>query len=228
MRQTRPAGVAERGAGHLAAACYYFCRSEVVGMEEAKAFVSQLHAVDVIIGVIVATCAVRGYARGFLGEILSLVALLCAIAAAFRWTPDAVKHFGNAIPGTGFSDTGIAFLVVFGAAGMALRVLVTAIERMSLPAVTSPINRLGGAAFGACKGVLVLGCAVLILRALAPQPAVADAKTKGNPLLALSAQISAAPLAAHVTQWTGGLLTTVAHAAEGRIKTLAASSGDAG
>jgi len=192
-------------------------------MEHVRAFVSQLHVVDVIIGVIVATYAVRGYARGFLGEVLSLVALLCALAAAFRWTPDAVAHFGASIPGTGFSDTGIAFLFVFGLAGLALRVLMLAIERMSTPAAASPLNRLGGAAFGACKGVVVLGCAVLLLRSFAPQPATDVAQSQNNPFSALSSRISSAPLAAHVTQWTGGLLATFASAAEARIKTLAAA-----
>src|SRR5262245_61534668 len=100
-------------------------------MGQAQAFVSQIHVVDVVIGVIVATYAVRGYGRGLLDEVLSLVALLCALAAAFRWTPDAVAHFGRSIPGEGFSDTGIAFLFVFGAAGLALRLVATAIHRMS-------------------------------------------------------------------------------------------------
>jgi uncharacterized membrane protein required for colicin V production len=197
--------------------------AEVVAVDQARAFVSQLHGIDVVIGVIVATYAVRGYARGFLGEVLSLVALLCALAAAFRWTPDAAAHFGPSIPGTGFSDTGIAFLFVFGASGLALRVLMSAIERMATPAAASPLNRLGGAAFGASKGVVVLGCAVLLLRSFAPQSANGAAPSSNNPFAMLSSRISSAPLAAHVTQWTGGLLATFASAAEARIKTLAAT-----
>jgi uncharacterized membrane protein required for colicin V production len=191
-------------------------------MGQAQAFVSQVHVVDVVIGVIVATYAVRGYSRGFLDEVLSLVALLCALAAAFRWTPDAVAHFGQSIPGEGFSDTGIAFLFVFGAAGLALRLVATAIHRMSTPAAASPLNRLGGAAFGACKGMVVLGCAVLLLRSFAPQMP-ADGEQSRNPFAVLNSRISTAPVAAHVTQWTGGLLSTFASAAESRIKTLAAA-----
>ena len=80
-----------------------------------------------------------------------------------------------------------------------------------------------GAAFGACKGMVVLGCAVLLLRSFAPNAAVAGEGAEHSPFAALSSRIGSAPLAAHVTQWTGGLLATFASAAETRIKTLAAA-----
>jgi len=188
-------------------------------MEHARAFASQLHAVDVIIGLVVATYAVRGYARGLIHEVLSLLALLCAFAFAFRWTPDAVARFGDAIPGKGFSDTAILFLLIFGTAGMAFRIFASAMERMSMPAAASPLNRLGGAAFGAGKGMLVLGCAVLALHAVAPRTTSPDQKSSGNPLVTLTSSISAAPLAAHVTHWTHDLLSTLASAVEAHLAT---------
>lgn len=185
-----------------------------------------MHAVDVIIGLVVSVYAVRGYTRGLLGEVLSLVVLLGALAGAFRWTPDAATRFGASIPGPGVTDTGIAFLVVFAITGMALRLLARAIERLSIPAGASPLNRLGGAVFGICKGGVVLGCAVLLLRASAPAMTQAAAQAKdAGPVAAMSWQLASAPLAAHVTEWTSKLLSTFANAAELRVKMLAASGG---
>ena len=196
-------------------------------MEQARQFLSTLHGVDVLIALVVATYAVRGYSRGLLNEVLSLVGLLGGLAAAFRWTPDAVARFGEAIPGSGMTDTGIAFLAVFGIAGMALRILARAVERMSTPIGASPLNRLGGAVFGVCKGGVVLGCAVLILRTFVPAVTVAEAQAKdAGPIQAISGSLASAPLARHVTDWTSKLLSTFANAAELQLKVLAASGAE--
>jgi uncharacterized membrane protein required for colicin V production len=195
-------------------------------MEQARQLLSEMHAVDFVIGLVVATYAVRGYGRGLLGEVLSLAALLCALAAAFRWTPTAVDRFGASIPGAAFTDTGIAFLVVFGLTGMGLRVFVSAAERMSGPAAASPLNRLGGAMFGVCKGGVVLGCTVLALRALSPTTTLdgaPQANAGGGPVQALTSRLASAPLASHVTQWTGDFLKAFGSAAETRIRMFAAS-----
>jgi uncharacterized membrane protein required for colicin V production len=192
-------------------------------------FGMEVHVVDVVIALVLVTFGLRGYLRGLYAEITALVALVAALAAAFRWTPAVVTAWGGTIPGPAISDTLVAFLLLFGAIGLALRTIFGILRRALSADGSSAFDRLGGAAFGLCKGGVALGCTVLLLRTFAPLPAGAAAAKQqiSDGLLArVNGSLMRSPSAAELARVTSRLFSTFADAAEIRLRMLAASDNE--
>jgi membrane protein required for colicin V production len=186
-----------------------------------------MQAVDIVVAIVLVTFALRGYLRGLFSEITSLMALVIALAAAFRWTPDFVPRWADSIPGPPMADTGITFLFLFGALGLALRMIFGFVRRAWSPEGSSAFDRLGGAAFGLCKGAVVLGCAVLLLRTFTPVPASAKAPAEGGgPLVDLNSRLARSLVASRLAEVSSELFSTFADAAEIRLRMLAASDNE--
>jgi len=186
-----------------------------------------MQAVDIVVAIVLVTFALRGYLRGLFSEITSLMALVIALAAAFRWTPDFVPRWADSIPGPPMADTGITFLFLFGALGLALRMIFGLVRRAWSPEGNSAFDRLGGAAFGLCKGAVVLGCAVLLLRTFTPVPASAKASAEGGgPLVDLNSRLARSLVASRLAEVSSELFSTFADAAEIRLRMLAASDNE--
>ncbi len=186
-----------------------------------------MHGIDIAVSVLLLLFALRGYSKGLFHEIMTLLALLLGLTAAFRWTPVVAPRFAESIPGPAFVDTGISFLFVFGLVGTTLRLLIVAIERMWVTVRNSPANRLGGAVFGIFKGAVVVGCSVLLLRTFTPTP---PAETKpgevAGPVQKLNQTLAESMFAARLAEMTSGLFSTVVDAAEIRLRMLAASDNE--
>jgi membrane protein required for colicin V production len=196
-------------------------------MEEAKTLWSGLQPLDVAVGGVLVYFALRGWLRGFVGEVLALTALVLAAAAAFRWTPDAVAHFADTIPGPASADAAISFLFVFGISGLGFRVLARVVEQTVTANRGSVLNRLGGAMFGLCKGGVALGCAVMLVRTFAPEPALRGEDTRGKGAVErLNARLAESPAAAELADVADGLISMLVDAAEIRLRMLVTSDNE--
>jgi uncharacterized membrane protein required for colicin V production len=192
-----------------------------------KAIAVGVQPVDIVLAIVLVTFALRGYLRGLFSEITSLVALVIALAAAFRWTPDLVPRWADSIPGPAVVDTGIAFLFLFAAFGLALRMVFGLLRRAWSPEGSSALDRLGGAGFGLCKGALILGCAVLLLRTFTPVPATANTPAQGGgPFVELNNRLARSAVAPQLALVASELFSTFADAAEIRLRMLAASDNE--
>jgi hypothetical protein len=182
------------------------------------------HAVDIIVGISLLWSAFRGYTRGLFHEVMSLVALFLAVAAAFRWTPTVMPKLAEKIPGPSSIDTPISFLLVFAATGIALRILVAIIGRRLSG---SRANRVGGAFFGTAKGAVALGSTFLMLRTFTPAPLPC---VNPNPFAVrvqmLNDRIGDSALASEIVRLTSGLFSGVVDAGEIRLRMLAASDNE--
>lgn len=182
---------------------------------------------DVAVAVMLTGFALRGYLRGLYAEVTALLALVIALGAAFRWTPAVVPQWANVLPGSAAADTAITFLVLFAALGLALRFLFGLLRRGWSPETGSIFGRIGGAAFGLCKGGVALGCAVLLLRTFTPEPATAGAVAPGGgPFADLNNRLARSPVASELARVTSGLFSTFADAAEIRLRMLVASDNE--
>lgn len=191
-----------------------------------KAIAAGMQPVDVVVAIVLVIFALRGYLRGFFSEITSLMALVIALAAAFRWTPDFVPRWADSIPGPPMADTGITFLFLLVTLGLALRMVFGLLRRAWSPDGSSAFDRVGGAAFGLCKGGLVLGCAVLLLRTFTPVPAAAEAPAHGGPFVDLNSRLARSVVAPQLAHAASELFSTFADAAEIRLRMLAASDNE--
>jgi membrane protein required for colicin V production len=119
-----------------------------------------LTAFDIIVLIIVVLAALGGLARGFVGEIVSLLAWVAGIVAVrFLYTPG--KIMAARFTGTEAGGAILALVVIFLGAFILVRVIGGQISSGTKASVVGPIDRLLGLGFGAGKGVL--GAALLFL-----------------------------------------------------------------
>jgi uncharacterized membrane protein required for colicin V production len=128
--------------------------------------------IDFVLGIYLATLAVRGWLRGLVKELVDLVGLIAGVFIAFR----ASRPFGDFLSGR--FDVGpevgrvAAGLVLFLLVGLGLSVAGHyAMKLMKLPGLNLS-NRLLGSGLAIAWGLLVLLAVVSVVRALPFPPAV--------------------------------------------------------
>jgi membrane protein required for colicin V production len=119
-----------------------------------------LTAFDIVVGIIVVLAALAGLARGFVGEVVSLLAWVAGIVAVrFFYTP--VKAFTAKLTGTESGGAILALVAVFLIAFILVRIIGGKLSAGTKASIIGPIDRVLGLGFGAAKGVL--GAALLFL-----------------------------------------------------------------
>ncbi|WP_120715761.1 CvpA family protein [Tsuneonella amylolytica] len=117
---------------------------------------------DIIVLTIVAVAAIGGFMRGFVQEVLSLLAWAVAILAIYNLhTPLyewLVLRIGNP---TGAATLAFALLLLIPYAGMKL--IAGRLGESSRTSFLGPIDRVLGFGFGAIKGAVVVTCAFALL-----------------------------------------------------------------
>ena len=117
---------------------------------------------DIIVLLVVAVAAAGGFLRGFVQEVLSLLAWGVAILAIHNLhTPlyDRLEpKIGNP---TGASTLAFAVLLLIPYAGM--KVIASNLGQKSRASLLGPIDRVLGFGFGAIKGAIVVTCAFALL-----------------------------------------------------------------
>ena len=119
-----------------------------------------LTAFDIVVGIIVVLAALAGLARGFVGELVSLLAWVAGIVAVrFFYTP--VKGFTAKLTGTESGGAILALVAVVLVAFIVVRIIGGKLSAGTKASIIGPIDRVLGLGFGAAKGVL--GAALLFL-----------------------------------------------------------------
>ena len=121
-------------------------------------------AFDIVVLLIVAVAAVGGFMRGFVQEVLSLLAWILAVLAIHYVHPALSAQLGRVFSnGTGAAVLAFALLLLVPYAAMKL--IARWAGGKSRGSVLGPIDRLLGFGFGAIKGliIVVLGFSVLVL-----------------------------------------------------------------
>lgn len=119
-----------------------------------------LTAFDIVVGIIVVLAALAGLARGFVGEVVSLLAWVAGIVAVrFFYAP--VKTFAARITGTESGGAILALVSIFLIAFILVRLIGGKLSNGTKASIIAPIDRALGLGFGAIKGVF--GAALLFL-----------------------------------------------------------------
>ena len=114
---------------------------------------ASLTAFDIVVGLIVVIAALAGLARGFVGEIVSLLAWAAGIAAVrFFYTP--AKAIAVHLVGTETGAAILALVVLFLAAFILVRIIGGKLSAGTKASIVGPVDRVLGFGFGAGKGVL--------------------------------------------------------------------------
>jgi membrane protein required for colicin V production len=114
---------------------------------------AELTAFDVVVGILVVLLALGGLARGFVGEIVSLLAWVAGIfAVRLFYTP--AKALAASLTGTEAGGAILALVVLFLAGFLVVRLVGDRISAGTKSSLVGPIDRVLGLGFGAAKGVL--------------------------------------------------------------------------
>ena len=118
--------------------------------------------IDIIILVIIAIGAIRGFSKGLIVEIATLLALVLGVFITMRYsvyTEKILKDFFNASsPYTPYVALGVTFIVVVIGIYILGKLLTKLVDIISLGLV----NKLLGTIFGAAKACLII-CVLLLL-----------------------------------------------------------------
>lgn len=119
-----------------------------------------LTAFDVVVLLLIVFGGLAGLARGFVTEVLSLLAWVAAIFAVRYLYPSGVLLAGR-LTGNASAASVLAFAVIFIVAFVAFRGIAGSLGSRTRNSVIGPLDRLLGLGFGAFKGLL--GASVLFL-----------------------------------------------------------------
>src|SRR3954470_1571239 len=119
-----------------------------------------LTALDIVVILLIGAGALFGWLRGFVCEVLSLLAWFLAIAA-LRYLYEPVHSLLVGPIGTGASVA--AFVLVFGLVFLGGKLASRRLGSRVRQSVVGPIDRVLGAGFGALKGLI--GATLLYLAA---------------------------------------------------------------
>lgn len=121
-----------------------------------------LTAIDIIVLLAVGAAGVLGFMRGFVTEVLALLAwVLVVIAIKFLHAPVTEALAGPV--GTVQGAAVLAFAIIGGATYFGGRVLARSIGSRTRDSFLGPIDRALGLGFGALKGLILASLAFLLL-----------------------------------------------------------------
>ena len=121
-----------------------------------------LTALDIVVVLLVGAGLVLGAMRGFVAEVLSLLAWFLAIVA-LRYLYEPVRDLLVGPVGTVSGAAMLAFVLVFGLVFLGGKLASRRLGRRVRDSVIGPVDRLLGGGFGALKGLI--GATLLFLAA---------------------------------------------------------------
>lgn len=120
-----------------------------------------LTAFDIVVILLVGLAALAGLARGFVGEVVSLLAWAAGIVAV-RFGFELAKPLARNYVGDDAGAAILAFVGLFLAGFIIVRVIGGSVSRGTKNSIIGPIDRVLGLGFGAAKGVLAAALLFLL------------------------------------------------------------------
>ena len=117
-------------------------------------------AIDIAILVIAIWLAYKGFSKGFVTELASLVALILGIYGAIHFSVllnDTVASIGISERFVPILSFALTFILILLVVHLIAKIITKLIDALSL----SFLNKLGGAIFGAIKGLLI--CTIIVV-----------------------------------------------------------------
>ena len=125
---------------------------------------------DILIIIIFGFCLIRGFFRGFIKEISSIIGVLGGFYAAYTY----YMEFAQLLPGW-ISDKSylyiVSFLIIFCGVFFVISILGVIIKYILNIAFLGWIDRICGAGFGIIKAVLIASVFLIALTAFLPEKA---------------------------------------------------------
>jgi membrane protein required for colicin V production len=144
-----------------------------------------VNPVDLLLFVLLAACAVRGFVRGLFREVMGLAGLVLGTWAAMLYYERAAALMRQYALEDPMAAQVVAGVVIFLVVNVASHVVAVLLDRLARAVYLTSVTRMAGAVVGIGKGAVLVSFLLLFLRAFAPVPGVAEVigeSTLGAPL----------------------------------------------
>lgn len=115
-----------------------------------------MNYIDLIVGIILLFLGVRGFAKGLVIELASIVALILGIWMALKFSFTAEGYLAENTEIDQDYLPALAFAAVFLAVVIGVHFLARVLQRILKLAALGFVNRIAGAVFGVFKGTMIL------------------------------------------------------------------------
>lgn len=126
-------------------------------------FFIQMSNIDIILGILLSIGIVRGFMKGFIWEVASLLSVFVALWVAIHFSAMAAGYLSEVFSLSTKTNQVISFVIVFLLAFVMIRIagkmITKALESVSLGLP----NRIAGAVFGMFKWSLIVGTSLMYL-----------------------------------------------------------------
>lgn len=130
-----------------------------------------MNYIDLTIGIILAIGLVRGFMKGFIIEIASLLALLLGLYGAYKFSDFVAVYLENQFSWRYEHLKLISFLLTFILIAIAVNLLGKALTKMAEMVALGIFNKLLGAFFGGLKWMLILSVLINLVELFMGQTA---------------------------------------------------------
>ena len=142
-----------------------------------------MNIADIFFGVPLLWAAYKGFKKGFIIEIASLIALLLGIYAATHYAGITGDLLRNKLNFTSEYTNVFAFIITFFAVVLIVFFIAKMIEKFAGILALGFLNKLGGLLFSVLRTSFILSVLIFILQALTIEKTVISQKTIDNSLL---------------------------------------------
>ena len=134
-----------------------------------------MNVLDILIGVIVGFCLIRGIFRGLVKEITSIVGVFIGFYAAYTYYPVVAKWLSRLITNESYLNI-CSFLITFTILFFVVGFIGVLLKHLLKAVALGWADRILGAAFGFLKAVLIVSVLLVALTTFLPQktPVIKD------------------------------------------------------
>ena len=115
-----------------------------------------MNFIDIIIIILVLLAAFKGFSRGIIKELISLISLIAGVYIASHFSVYVEKHLNNNFPKIEEYNTIISFILVFLIIYLSLKLAGVIINKFVKIIQLNLINKILGLLFGASKAILII------------------------------------------------------------------------
>ncbi|HNX43807.1 MAG TPA: CvpA family protein [Bacteroidales bacterium] len=178
-----------------------------------------MNILDIIILAPLAFFAYKGFARGFFISVAMLAGLLFGFYAAINFSEFMAVFLTNKLNLTSSNIKFIAYITTFVLVIVLVYLLGQFLSKIARTAGLALVNRLGGAAIGAAKGLIIVSAFLLVLVKIDPKAHLVSQQTRNEsisfkPVLSISPAIY--PM---LKKYSGKVLDMMNHDDAGSEKT---------
>ncbi len=142
---------------------------------------------DMLIVVVLSFCLIRGFFRGLVKELASIVGVLAGFYAAFTYYPMLQWVFAPWVTEAAYRSI-LSFLIIFCGVFIAVSIVGVVIKYLLNIAFLGWVDRICGAGFGALKAVMIVSVLMIALTTFLSSGAPVVRNSRLAPRVALVAE----------------------------------------